>query len=98
MTWLAGAALLLLAAFVPWPGRGVVRAAVVLAALLSPVVAFALWIATWEHRAPSAWFTLPVVTLLWLAWMDLQIGLTARWARPAARAERRSRPGPEESA
>lgn len=71
---------------------GVARAVIVFAALLSPIAALSLWFLTWERRPATVWLILPVATLIWLAAIDLRIGLTARWARPPARAGRAERP------
>jgi hypothetical protein len=92
---LVGAAALLLAAAVPGPWRGPAQAVLFFAAILSPVVALGAWVATWEGKGPARWLLLVPAAFFWLCFVDLRWGMTARLARPPARAVPRLRDADE---
>jgi hypothetical protein len=88
---LVSAGVLLLAAAVPGPWRGTARAVLLFLLMLAPVIALGAWMTTWERKGPASWLLLVPAAFFWLAFLDLRCGLTARVARPPARAAPRRR-------
>ncbi len=91
----AVASLAALLALVPWRGRRTVRAALLWAALLSPVLAVAVWLALRDGTEPGSWLLLLPLTLVYLATVDLVFGVSARLSpRPPRAVRRRASWGP----
>jgi hypothetical protein len=67
----------------------VVRAALLFAVVLSPLVALGFFLASWRHVRIGTWFLYVPLTVVWLAAIDLRWGISARLARlPGSRRPR----------
>jgi hypothetical protein len=75
-------AALVVASLVPWPGRRWAATVALCAAILAPLVAFGVWLASRPRTEPGTWLLLMPLTFAWLAVLDLRFGVGARIARP----------------
>ncbi len=97
--WLAAggpaAGIAALLAIVPWRGRAATRAALLWVALLGPVLAMAAWLALRRGTEAGTWLLLLPLALVYLATVDLVLGVSARLSpRPPRSGRRRANWGP----
>lgn len=81
MLWAAIAVgVVLVAALVPSPLRDPARALLLLALVLSPLVAIGFGIAHWERARFGTWFGLVPLAIVYLGWFESRYGVSARIA------------------